>query len=87
MLRSRVRKLKIREAISVERTEHQIFRGYDILGFTVGTYMNVTQEGVVCGLNMVWWVILSWNFQGIKRTRSEDLHANVVIQLFFILLL
>ena len=71
----------------MEITEHQIFKGqtYDILGFTVGTYMNVTQEGVVCGLNLVWWGILSSNFQGIERTLSEDLHENLLIYFFHIL--
>ena len=87
MLRSRVRKIKIWEALSVEITEHQIFKGqtYDILGFNVGAYMNVTQEGVVCGLNLVWWGILSSNFQGIERTLSEDLHENLLIYFFHIL--
>ena len=31
---------------------------YNILRFTIGTAADVTREGVVYGLNLIWWGIL-----------------------------
>ena len=54
MLRLRVRKIEQWGALSVARTEHPslLNRIFDILVLTIGQSMNVTREGVVCGLKL-----------------------------------
>ena len=37
----------------------------DIFRLTVGVAANIIGEGVVCGFNLFWWVVLSSDFQGI----------------------
>ena len=39
----------------------------EILGLTIGVANKITGDGVVYGLNLFWWVILSSDFQGIER--------------------
>ena len=73
-------KLDLWVALLVARTEHLAFRNSakrprekimgslsEILGLIVGVATKITGEGVVCGLNLVWWEILYTDFQRIDR--------------------
>ena len=46
----------------------------DILGLDVGVYPNMTDECVMCGLNMLWWIVLSSDSQVNKRTHFSYPH-------------
>ena len=54
MMRTRARIIKQREAPPVDKTENPIVPTHNslILGFDIGTSMNVTGEDVVCGINL-----------------------------------
>ena len=54
MMRTRARIIKQREAPPVDKTDNPIVPSQKslILGFAIGTSMNVTGADVVCGINL-----------------------------------
>ena len=51
---------------------------YDILVLNVGVDTNMTEEGVVCGLNLVCWVVSSVEFRGIEMTKFLEPPRNLL---------
>ena len=61
-------------------TQKKISVGFtsEILGFTIGVDLNMTGGGMVCGLDLVWWGILSSDFQVMERNHLSDPHEDLL---------
>ena len=69
MLRLRIRKPEQQNAILAYITYHTRVPNWNfyILGLTIGAAKNLTGEGVIYGLNLFQWAIISFYCQGIER--------------------
>ena len=52
-------------------------RTSEILVLSIGAATNATREGVMCGINLFWWDIISSDLQGIKNNCSLDPPVNI----------